>query len=96
MRYYKIIDNGVLFAIGTGYGGEEITEEEYNELLTEIQQKVDYTNKLYNEEIELTDIPEDWRGEIINRVQDRIAAEVEAQAEEVSADEIKEALEAIL
>ena len=30
MRYYKMIDNGYLVQIGTGYGGEEITAEEYH------------------------------------------------------------------
>lgn len=29
MRYYKMIDQGYLLQIGTGFGGEEITEEEY-------------------------------------------------------------------
>lgn len=33
MRYYKNVSNGYIRAIGTGYGGVEITEEEYNELL---------------------------------------------------------------
>ena len=37
MRYYKIIDNGYLTAIGTGNGGTEITEEEYNSLLEHIR-----------------------------------------------------------
>ena len=29
MRYYKIIDHDYLIQIGTGFGGEEITAEEY-------------------------------------------------------------------
>ena len=38
MRYYKITnDEGVLVLIGTGLGGVEITEEEYNTLLTELK-----------------------------------------------------------
>ena len=37
MRYYKLIENGYLTAIGTGVGGIEITEEEYNSLLTHIR-----------------------------------------------------------
>lgn len=38
MRYYKEIENGILMAIGTGKaGGVEITEEEYNALLAEIE-----------------------------------------------------------
>lgn len=37
MRYYKLIEDGYLTAIGTGNGGIEITEEEYNSLLTHIR-----------------------------------------------------------
>lgn len=37
MRYCKITENGYLVAIGTGAGGIEITEEEYNALLTHIR-----------------------------------------------------------
>lgn len=33
MRYYKIIVNGYLVAVGTGAGGTEITEQEYNDFL---------------------------------------------------------------
>lgn len=33
MRYYKIVVNGYLVAVGTGAGGIEITEHEYNDLL---------------------------------------------------------------
>lgn len=29
MRYYKMIDNSYLIQIGMGYGGEEITADEY-------------------------------------------------------------------
>ena len=34
MRYYKILDNNYILAIGTGNGGEEITESRYNEILS--------------------------------------------------------------
>lgn len=37
MRYYKLIKDGYLTAIGTGNGGVEITEEEYNSLLAHIK-----------------------------------------------------------
>lgn len=37
MRYYKLIENGYLIAIGTGVGGIEITEEEYNSILAHIR-----------------------------------------------------------
>ena len=40
MRYYaQYNDTGALIAIGTGPCGTEITESEYNRLLTEIRQK---------------------------------------------------------
>ena len=39
MRYYKLIENGTITAIGTGGGGTEITEQEYNEIMSVIRQK---------------------------------------------------------
>ena len=33
MRYYKIIDSSYIISVGTGTGGTEITESEYNNLL---------------------------------------------------------------
>ena len=37
MRYYKTIDSGYILAIGTGSGGTEITESEYSEIMSVIQ-----------------------------------------------------------
>jgi hypothetical protein len=39
MRFYKIVEEGCLLAIGTGSGGNEITAEEYNSLLTLIRNR---------------------------------------------------------
>ena len=39
MRYYKVIENGYIMSVGTGGGGTEITEQEYNTVLAVIQQK---------------------------------------------------------
>lgn len=39
MRFYKAIDGGYLLSIGTGSGGEEISEAEYNEIMSVIQNK---------------------------------------------------------
>lgn len=39
MRYYKMIIDGYLIAVGSGSGGEEITETEYNNLLSVIHNK---------------------------------------------------------
>ena len=73
MRYYaKYNDSGDIILIGTGYGGTEITEAEYNRLLSEIREKADYTDKLYNNEITIDDVPTEWREEIQQRVDERI------------------------
>lgn len=39
MRYYKQISDGYILSIGTGNGFEEITEEEYNTILSVIHNK---------------------------------------------------------
>lgn len=39
MRFYKDIQDGFIAAIGTGGGGVEITETEYNSILAVIQSK---------------------------------------------------------
>ena len=46
MRYYKIVnDAGDLLMIGTGLGGIEISEEEYNTLSDEIK-SMDWSQSL--------------------------------------------------
>ena len=39
MKYYKIVSNGYIISIGTGNGGTEIAEEEYEEILSVIKNK---------------------------------------------------------
>ena len=39
MRYYKLIENGYIMAIGTGGGGTEITAAEYDEIMAVIHNK---------------------------------------------------------
>ena len=39
MRYYKHIENGYILAIGTGGNDTEIIENEYNEIMSVIQNK---------------------------------------------------------
>lgn len=74
MRYYaQYNDSGKLLAIGTGNGGTEITEAEYNALLSEIREKAALVDKLYNGEITIDDVPVDWQEEIQRRVDERIA-----------------------
>lgn len=87
MRYYKLIENDTLLAIGTGYGGVEINEEEYNRLLTEIRTKASFVDQLYNGEITIDDVPTQWQEEIQRRVDERIANEGTLEEQELSADE---------
>lgn len=87
MRYFKIIKNNSLIAIGTGYGGTEITEAEYNALLSEIREKADLVDKLYSGEITIDEVPADWQEEIQRRVDERIAAEGAAEEQDISAEE---------
>ena len=85
-------DSGILLAIGTGSGGTEITEAEYNALLSEIREKADLVNKLYNGEITIDAVPVDWQEEIQRRVDERIAAEGTAEEQDISAEEALEIL----
>lgn len=88
MRYYAQYNNyGKLIAIGTGYGGTEITEAEYNALLAEIREKAALANKLYNGEITIDEVPADWQEEIQRRVDERIADEGTAEEQDISAEE---------
>ena len=88
MRYYaQYNDSGKLLAIGTGYGGEEITEAEYNALLSEIREKADLVDKLYGGEITIDEVPADWQEEIQRRVDERVAAEGSAEEQDIPAEE---------
>lgn len=87
MRYYKQVSDESLIAIGTGYGGTEITEAEYNALLAEIREKAALVDKLYSGEITIDDVPEEWQEEIQRRVDERIAAEGSAEEQDISAEE---------
>ena len=88
MRYFANYNSdGKLIAIGTGFGGTEITEAEYNALLSEIREKTDLVNKLYNGEITIDAVPADWQEEIQRRVDERIAAEGSAEEQDIPAEE---------
>lgn len=88
MRYYaQYNESNTLIAIGTGYGGTEITESEYNTLISEIREKAVLVDKLYSGEITIADVPEAWREEIQRRVDERIQADGEAEEQPISAEE---------
>ena len=97
MRYCAQYDeSNRLIAIGTGYGGTEITETEYNALLAEILEKAALVDKLYSGEITLDEVPADWQEEIQRRVDERITAEGEADEQPVSGDEFLSMMEGVL
>lgn len=97
MKYYaQYNDSGKLIAIGTGCGGTEITESEYNALLTEIREKAALVDKLYSGDITIDAVPNEWQEEIQRRVDDRIAAEGEAAEQPISGDEFLSMLEEVL
>ena len=65
MRYNKQTSNNYILAIGTGYGGTEITEAEYNEIMAIIQNRPTAEGKGYRlkadlawEEYDLPPVPE--------------------------------------
>ena len=93
MKYYaQYNDSGKLIAIGTGNGGTEITEAEYNALLSEIREKAALVNRLYSGEITIDEVPVEWQEEIQRRVDERIAAEGAAEEQDLSAEEALEIL----
>ena len=88
MRFFaQYNDSGALLAIGTGAGGMEITESEYNALLSEIREKAALVGKLYSGEITIADVPAEWQEEIQRRVDERIAAEGAAAEQDIPAEE---------
>lgn len=88
MRYYvKYNHYGELIAIGTGPGGTEITESEYNALLSEIREKAALVDKLYIGEITIDDVPTEWQEEIQRRVDERRAWEAETAETAEATDE---------
>ena len=97
MRYYAQYDeSNKLIAIGTGYGGTEITKEEYDTLLTEIRTKATLVNQLYNHEITISDVPADWQEEIQRRVDERIVEQGSLDQQPISTDEFYSMLEEVL
>lgn len=88
MRFFVKQDiTGRIYAVGIGNGGTEITETEYNRLMSEIREKAALVDKLYSGEITIEDVPEEWQEEIQRRVDERIQADGEAAEQPISAEE---------
>ena len=80
MRYYARYENGKLIAIGTGYGGTELTRTDYYALLEEIRTKDALLNRLHTGKITANDLPKDWKEELLLRAAERAAAEAAQEA----------------
>lgn len=88
VRYFSQHDDyGELITIGTGYGGTEITEAEYNSLLAEIREKAALVDKLYSGEITIDAVPAAWQEEIQRRVDQRREWEAEIAKDAEANDE---------
>ena len=94
MKKYYIVRNGDSIALGCGnsLGGEEITKEEYDALLTEIRVKSVLADKLYSGEITIEDVATEWQEEIQRRVDNRIKAEAEAENAEATIEDYQRML----
>lgn len=69
--------------------GVEITAEEYSAALEEIKAKTDLANQLYKSEITIDAVPAEWREEIRQRVEARLASSG-AEDQEISPEEAME------
>lgn len=54
MRYYKNVKDGYILYIGTGNGFTEITQEEYENILSVIKNRLIETGKVYKLKEDLT------------------------------------------
>ena len=85
MRYYKSVDEyGRVSAVGIGLGYEEITEEEYNRLKSEMFAKADFADDLYWGKITIDSVRTEWREEVLKAVDTRIAEYGTADEQELS------------
>lgn len=96
-RYYaQYNDENRPIAIGIGFGGVEITESEYNRLLTEIREKAALVNQLYTGEITIDSVPVDWQEEIQRRVNEQIEQMGTTEDQDISSDEFYAMIEEVL
>ena len=96
-RYFaQYNDDGILIAVGTGFGGTEITEAEYNTLLSEIRSKARLVAQLYAGEIKNEDVPPEWQEEILRRVNERIAMDEAEKDQDIRGEEFLSMMEGVL
>ena len=86
MRYYRT--HLGYTASGTEQPYEEITEQEYNEAVNAIRRRAEYVRRLYNSEIEPTEIPTDIRESVVTEVEEIRDAEQRPEVIEPTETEI--------
>ena len=77
MRYFKELNEfGYIDVIGAGdaLNGIEITEQEYNSLMDEMTNKMNYIERIYSNQITTNEVPEEWKEEIQFCVDEMIEA----------------------
>lgn len=74
----------------------EITEEEYTQLVSDIEEKEILTWQLYREEITIDDIKPEWQEEIQKRVDEIIDMQGPIDEQEVSSEELIQMIEEVL
>ena len=69
-RPKELNKKGYIDCLGAGdaLNGIEITEQEYNTLMDEITNKINYVEKIYSNQITINEVPEEWKEEVQFRV----------------------------
>lgn len=101
MIYFAAYDeNGRLVSVGYTSAqtttGTEITREEYEALSAEISAKAEYAEKLYLGEITIENVPEEWRADVQEMVDERMAAEGEYDPDEISDEEALDIIKGVV
>ena len=87
MRYYKECnEKGFVIEVGAGdaLDGIEITQEEYETLLADMEAKMQYTEQVYHQEIGIDEVPAEWREEVQYFVDGKIATKGAFDPDEIS------------
>lgn len=74
----------------------QISEEEYNKHILKFQEKASLTDKLYKQEIKISDVPIEWQEEVqmeVNRIISEIGPFVE---QDITGDEFLEMVEEVI
>ena len=88
MRHYVLYnEEGKMVCIGMGDGGVEITQDEYEALSAQIEEKNKLVWRLYREEIAPDDVPDGYRDEVVADV-----ARMEEEEGAYLGDEVDQAI----